>query len=417
MKNSIKLFFLVVFACALWTPPVLSAPIPSVYNSLENVDVKKLPGDLVIRLKFKTRDIQYLPPKFFNKTVEIDFPGSRLKSESKYFPTQDSEIYQVYISQLDSGLVRLRLMLAQKMAGLEDQLRVENDGRYLEIHISKNPGDTLESLLERATRLQMNKEPYMKKPYEEISEPLDDSASPIEPEVISRVNLLSDAKPLKRDSVPLAQIVGNALPAQRNQISGEEPRIKNELNLFQKGKVRKAESPDMLSTSLKMFYTLIFVLGAMFFLFYLFKKFVWKNGGLGGSGKAVRVLSTGFLGPKKSLALVEIPGEILVLGIADGHISLLSNIRDEEKIAMIKGAGGKKARESNGNGEGLAKEPRIKSTEGGVDVYSRRLVKGRGSSRFSEHLKRSSSRQAAKGHNLKAVTSMIRESLEKMQTV
>jgi len=414
MNNCIRPFFLVVFLCALWAPPVVSAPVPLITNSLETVDVKKLPGDLVIRLKFKSPEIEYLSPKFFNKTVEIDFPGSRLKSESKYFPTQDSDIYQVYISQLDSGLVRLRLMLAQKMTGIKDQLRVESDGKYLEIRVSKNPGDTLESLLERATRFQARQETSVGRP--EIPEPSYDSAIP--PEVISKTNHLSDAKPLKRVSLPLAQIVGKALPAPRNQNTDEGSEINEEMGLFQKGKVRKAVSPDMLSTSLKMFYTLLFVLAAMFFLFYLFKKFVWKNGGLGGSGKSVKVLSTGFLGPKKSLALVEIPGEILVLGIADGHISLLSNIRDEEKISMIKGEAGKKPKGSSKRGEDLSDEPRSKSTDGGgVDIYSRRLVKDRGSPRFSEHLKRSSSRQASQDHTLKEVTSLIRDNLEKIRTV
>jgi len=416
MNNLVRPFFLVVFLCALWAPAVFSAPVPSVYNSLENVDVKKLPDDLVIRLKFKNPEIEYLSPKFFNKTVEIDFPGSRLKSKSKYFPTQDSDIYQVYISQLDSGLVRLRLMLAQKMTGIEDQLRVQNDGKYLEIRVSKNRGDTLESLLERATRLQVEEETRVEKPHEEISEPSEDSA--ILPEVISKANHLSDAKPSKRDSLPLAQLVGKALPTPRDQIADGGPETNNRMDLFQKGKVRKADSPDLLSTSLKMFYTLLFVLAAMFFLFYLFKKFVWKNGGLGGSGKSVKVLSTGFLGPKKSLALVEIPGEILVLGIADGHISLLSNIRDEEKISMIKGEGGKKPKGSSKRGADLSDESRSKSTDGGgVDIYTRRLVKDRGSPRFSEHLKRSSSRQASQDHTLKEVTSLIRDNLEKIQTV
>ena len=87
MNNLVKPFFLVVLLCALWVPPVFSAPVSSVFNSLENVDVKKLPGDLVIRLQFKNPEIEYLSPKFFNKTVEIDFPGSRLESKSMYFPT------------------------------------------------------------------------------------------------------------------------------------------------------------------------------------------------------------------------------------------------------------------------------------------------------------------------------------------
>ena len=75
----------------------------------------------------------------------------------------------------------------------------------------------------------------------------------------------------------------------RNAIADDGLEITNEAGLFQNGKVRKTDSLDMVASSWKMFYTLIFVLAAMFFLFYLFKKFVWKNGGLGGSGKSVKV--------------------------------------------------------------------------------------------------------------------------------
>ena len=169
MNNFIRPLFLAVLVCALWAPPGISGPVHPDYNFLEEVDVKKLPGDLVIRLKFKSSEIAYLSPKFFNKTVEIDFPGSRLVSESNYFPTQDSDIYQVYISQIDSGLIRLRLLLSQKMVGIEDQLRIENDGRYLEIHVGKNRGDTLESLLARATRLQLTEQPKVAKDFAEQS--------------------------------------------------------------------------------------------------------------------------------------------------------------------------------------------------------------------------------------------------------
>lgn len=417
MNNLIRPLFLAVFVCALWAPPVISGPIRPVYNFLEDVVVKNLPGDLVIRLKFKHPEIEYLSPKFFNKTVEIDFPGSRLNFESKYFPTRDSDIYQVYISQMETGLIRLRLMLSQKITGIEDQLRVASDGKYLEIHVSKDRADTLESLLERAIRLQGKNESNLAKDVEEVSGFPGKSAIPVKPEVISNAGFLPPAKPSNREPLLLSQIVGKALPTAQNIIGGEGQEIQNEVGLFQEGRVRKADSSDMLSAGFKMFYTLIFVLAAMFFIFYLFKKFVWKNGGLGGSGKSVRVLSTGFLGPKKSLALVEIPGEILVLGIADGHISLLSNIRDEEKIAMIKGAGGKKTKEFNQRDENLSHKPSSKNMDGGVDVYNRRLVKGISSHRFSEVLKRSSNRQVAQDHTLKEVTSMIRNNLGKIETV
>jgi len=417
MNNFIRPLFLAVLVCALWAPPGISGPVHLDYNFLEEVDVKKLPGDLVIRLKFKSPEIAYLSPKFFNKTVEIDFPGSRLVSESNYFPTQDSDIYQVYISQIDSGLIRLRLLLSQKMVGIEDQLRIKNDGRYLEIHVGKNRGDTLESLLARATRLQLTEQPEVAKDFAEQSRSPAESVKPVAPEVISNRVFLSPSKPVKRDPLLLSQIVGKGLQGARNAIADDGLEITNEAGLFQNGKVRKTDSLDMVASSWKMFYTLIFVLAAMFFLFYLFKKFVWKNGGLGGSGKSVKVLSTGFLGPKKSLALVEIPGEILVLGIADGHISLLSNIRDEEKIAMIKGVGDKKSKGINKHDENLSNEPQSKNIDGGVDVYTQRLVKNQSSHRFSEHLRRSSHRQATQDHTLQGVTSMIRDNLGKIETV
>jgi flagellar protein FliO/FliZ len=55
----------------------------------------------------------------------------------------------------------------------------------------------------------------------------------------------------------------------------------------------------------------------------------------------VNVLGSGFLGPKKNIVLVEVAGEVLVLGMSQNNISLLTNITDPEKIEEIKSRGGK----------------------------------------------------------------------------
>ena len=62
---------------------------------------------------------------------------------------------------------------------------------------------------------------------------------------------------------------------------------------------------DPLPAAVRMLTMLSLVLGIMFVLFYVFKKFVLKNTLFGGNEKLVRVLGTGFLGPKKNIALVE----------------------------------------------------------------------------------------------------------------
>ena len=92
---------------------------------------------------------------------------------------------------------------------------------------------------------------------------------------------------------------------------------------------------------MKMFSMLSLVLGIIFLLFFGFKKFVLKNTVFGGGEKLVNVLGSGFLGPKKNIVLVEVAGEVLVLGMSQDHIALLTNITDPEKIEEIKSAGGK----------------------------------------------------------------------------
>ena len=64
-----------------------------------------------------------------------------------------------------------------------------------------------------------------------------------------------------------------------------------------------------------------------------------KNTAFGG-GNLVQVLSTSFLAPKKNIALVEVAGEILVLGVSDQNISLLTSIREPRRIDEIKSAHG-----------------------------------------------------------------------------
>ena len=73
----------------------------------------------------------------------------------------------------------------------------------------------------------------------------------------------------------------------------------------------------------------------MFLVFFGFKKYVLKNTVFGGGNKLVHVLGTWFLGPKKNIVLVEVAGEVLVLGISQENITLLNSFTSEEKIEEI----------------------------------------------------------------------------------
>lgn len=94
-------------------------------------------------------------------------------------------------------------------------------------------------------------------------------------------------------------------------------------------------SPDILSTAFKMLASLALVLGGMFVLFHFMKKVLNRNVS-GSKDKLIRVLANTYIGVKKNISLVEVPGAILVIGITNENISLLGKIEDEEILAGLR---------------------------------------------------------------------------------
>jgi flagellar protein FliO/FliZ len=87
--------------------------------------------------------------------------------------------------------------------------------------------------------------------------------------------------------------------------------------------------PDIIPTAIKMLTALGVVLGGMLLTYYVAKRIL--KGQVGNSkGKLIRVLESSYIGVKKNISLVEIPGAILVLGITTDNISLLSKIENQE---------------------------------------------------------------------------------------
>lgn len=88
-------------------------------------------------------------------------------------------------------------------------------------------------------------------------------------------------------------------------------------------------SPDMMTAAMNMFLALAIVLAILLTLFYLFKKLVKKDYSNSGNS-LIKILDSSFIGVKKRIALVEVPGAVLVLGITNNNISFLTRINKED---------------------------------------------------------------------------------------
>ena len=95
--------------------------------------------------------------------------------------------------------------------------------------------------------------------------------------------------------------------------------------------------PDFIWTALKMLAALGILSGILIIGLY-FAKRIFKVGGHQSKGRMIRVLENTYVGVKKNISLVEVPGAILVLGVTNDAITLLTKIEDVEVINKFSGS-------------------------------------------------------------------------------
>jgi flagellar protein FliO/FliZ len=209
--------------------------------------------------------------------------------------------------------------------------------------VDKNPKDALDKFIANVKQAKASdgkaKETLVKKPLvKAVSKPLPAAPSPAIEEaypVAAAPAVQPEAKAVLTDSADVPEVQKTA-PSEA--VAAKVAAVQEKTPDFLKFKEPVApEPPSLLASGWKMFYTLAMVLALMFFIFYVFKKVVLKNSALGGNERLIKVLSSGYLGPKKTVTVVDVAGEVLVLGISDGNISLLTQIHDDERIEKLRG--------------------------------------------------------------------------------
>lgn len=93
-------------------------------------------------------------------------------------------------------------------------------------------------------------------------------------------------------------------------------------------------TPDLTMAAVKMVLSLGLVLSVLW-LVYRWTRRSLPAGAAGSKGQLIKVLGSRYLGVKKSITVVQVPGTVLVLGIGGDRISLLTRIDDPELLASL----------------------------------------------------------------------------------
>ena len=96
-----------------------------------------------------------------------------------------------------------------------------------------------------------------------------------------------------------------------------------------------SNSPDLVMAALKMLLSLAVVLAIIWGLFRVAKRGIPTVAQRGGKAKTIKILESQYLGLKKSITMVQIPGSVLVLGVCSDQVNLLTKIDDPTLIQGI----------------------------------------------------------------------------------
>ncbi|GLI37600.1 flagellar biosynthetic protein FliO [Geobacter hydrogenophilus] len=94
-------------------------------------------------------------------------------------------------------------------------------------------------------------------------------------------------------------------------------------------------SPSLFMLTLQMVAALAVVLGLIYLFYHLSNRWLKLGAPMGGGERHIRLVETRHLAPKKSLVLVEVGGEYLLLGSSSDNLTFLKQIDILEEIEVI----------------------------------------------------------------------------------
>jgi len=218
----------------------------STLNSLKNVHSHLMNNGHLVRLEFKKPVSQWMKPVFYEKSVEIDFPGAFVVPSTKSFPVESSIISKVFASQSDRETLRVRFQTKPGLKDIQNRIKLLQQGRFIIIRfdvVGKEP-----SFIYSA---KVSPEKKQKESFISID---DDLLSPFLPRVSKKTKDKQEGKLSKLNSSTYSSTV-------------KQKEDKNKIKHVGRGVVPLV---DQIKKA-------IFVFGMIFLVIFCFKKYLLKD--------------------------------------------------------------------------------------------------------------------------------------------
>ncbi len=329
-----------VFCLLLTAYSLLPSETWASQNYLQNLKVYKNPDELRVVMDFLSPIKAEPVTSFYEKSVQFDIPDTYIHPAKRVFEVGDEFLKYVYALQHSKDKVRMRLLVAQSGISLKDRLSVLKDDKNLIIVIKKAAVTKSQETTAIKSKIKNIKSEIniagSQKDLEMKSQELGEGELKLQMQ-----NMVSelDTQQSKADINNLEGTKGVegkieevkpqlTTPDSKNQTSNTETKGAGSSYLKYQEPL-PVEPPDMSSAIIKTVTALAIVLAAVLLISYIAKKVLKKNDMVFGKDKLIRVLGTSYIGVKKAITLLDVAGEVLVIGVTNNNITMLTKLESE----------------------------------------------------------------------------------------
>ncbi len=249
---------------------------------LKNVEVTSTAGDKKIELKFDGIPNEFVP-SYREEFVQIELNNTSVIPPKQWINVKDGFFKNIFVYQFDEKTVRARFYTIGNAANLQEKIKFTNENDSIVLTYGISGGTSA---------------------------------------VSGAHNVQGDAKAEHSDN-----------NADTHVDTHDDPNADTHSDT---GVLAAGVKEDAIYGSfIKMLIVLVILIALLLVVLYVVKKFLWKKTGKGGQEDGIRVITSAYVGPKKSIALVEVAGERIVVGITSDNISMLTKVSKDMEFHEV----------------------------------------------------------------------------------
>lgn len=242
---------------------------------LKDVEVTSKADDKKIELKFDGKPNEFVP-SYREEFVQIELNDTSVIPPKQWINVKDGFFKNIFVYQFDDNTVRARFYTKGNAVNLQDKIKFTNENDSVVVTYNVSGASSAVSVEQ---------------------------------------NVQGEAKAEHADENTGTHVLTTVV--KEDAAAG---------NLISKPPTQSSGAPEIYGSFIKMLIVLGILIALLLVVLYVVKKFVWKKIGKGGQEDGIKVITSAYVGPKKSIALVEVAGERIVVGITSDNISMLTKV-------------------------------------------------------------------------------------------